>query len=117
LSKPPITVRCDCGETRELAYGERWSCEACGRVWNTQQIPLEEYEGLLRRVRRHKLEALAMVAIAAAVMVPLIVFVSTRFILLVPTLMAVWLFAVLPFWRRRYRRTARGAPRWDLHPE
>jgi hypothetical protein len=50
-------------------------------------------------------------------MVPLIVVVSSGFILLVPLVMATWLFVLLPFWRRRYRRTARGAPRWQLHPE
>jgi hypothetical protein len=114
---PPITIRCECGLTKEVAYGERWRCERCARSWNTQQIPAGEYEGLLRRMRRHQLEALAMVAVAAAVMIPLIVVVSTRFVLLVPMAMAAWLFLVLPFWRRRYRRTARGAPRWELHPE
>jgi hypothetical protein len=31
--------------------------------------------------------------------------------------MAAWLFVFLPFWRRRYRRSASGAPRWELHPE
>jgi hypothetical protein len=117
LRGPPITIRCECGKTNDVAYGERWRCETCGRSWNTGQIPVEEYEGLLRRVRRHKLEALAMTAIAAAVMVPLIVVVSSRFIVLVPIVMAFWLFLVLPYWRRRYRRTARGAPRWELHPE
>ena len=117
MRRPPITIKCECGERREVAYGDRWRCDTCGRSWNTQQIPVEEYEGLLRRVRRHQLEALAMVAIAAAVMVPLILFVSSSVILLVPMVMAVWLFLVLPRWRRRYRRTARGAPRWELHPE
>ena len=68
-------------------------------------------------MRRHELEVLAMTALGAAVMVPLIVVVSSGFILLVPIVMAAWLFVVLPFWRRRYRRTARGAPRWQLHPE
>lgn len=58
-----------------------------------------------------------MVAVAAAVMVPLIVVVSSRFILLVPLAMMGWLFVILPRWRRRYRRTARGAPRWELHPD
>ena len=24
LKGPPITVTCECGEKRELAYGERW---------------------------------------------------------------------------------------------
>lgn len=117
MRRPPITIRCECGETKEVAYGERWRCERCSRAWNTQQIPAGEYEGLLRRMRRHQLEALGMVAIAAAVMIPLIVVVSSRFVLLVPALMAAWLFLVLPFWRRRYRHTARGAPRWELHPE
>jgi hypothetical protein len=117
VHRPPITIRCECGETKDVAYGERWRCGRCGRSWNTQQIPAEEYEGLLRRMRRHKIEALAAVAISAAVLIPLIVIVSSRYILLVPTVMAAWLFVALPFWRRRYRRTARGAPRWELHPE
>jgi len=116
MRRPPITIKCECGETEEVAYGERWRCERCGRSWNTQNIPAEEYEGLLRRMRRHKLEVLALAAIAAAVLIPLIV-VSSRFILLVPAVMAAWLFFVVPFWRRRYRRTARDAPRWELHPE
>jgi hypothetical protein len=117
LRNPPITIKCECGETREVAYGDRWRCEVCGRSWDTQQIPAEEYESLLRRMRRHELEALAMTALAAAIMVPLIVVVSSSFILLVVPVMAAWLFLILPFWRRRYRRTARGAPRWQLHPE
>jgi len=36
---------------------------------------------------------------------------------LVPAVMAAWLFLFRPFWRRRYRRTAHEAPRWELHPE
>jgi Flp pilus assembly protein TadB len=117
VGRPPITISCECGEKQDVAYGERWRCEKCGRSWNTLQIPAEDYEGLLRRMRRHQLEALAMTAMAAAVMIPLIVVVSSRFILLVLPLMTIWLFVVLPFWRRRYRRSARGAPRWQLHPE
>jgi Flp pilus assembly protein TadB len=117
LRRPPITVKCECGEKRDVAYGDRWRCETCGRSWNTGQIPAEEYEGLLRRMRRHELEVLVMRALAAAVLVPLIVVVSSGFVLLVPFVMAAWLFMVLPAWRRRYRRSARGAPRWELHPD
>ncbi len=98
-----------------VPYGERWACD-CGRSWNTQQIPVEEYDGLLRRMRRHKLEALVASAIALAVFVPLVVM-SPRFFLLLPPAMMVWLFVLLPYWSRRYRRTASGAPRWQLHPE
>jgi hypothetical protein len=101
---------------KRVAYGDRWTCERCGRSWNTQQIPVEEYDGLLRRVRRHKIEAVAAAAVALAVFIPLIV-VSARFILLLPPAMMIWLFVFLPYWRRRYRRTAVDAPRWQLHPE
>jgi Flp pilus assembly protein TadB len=117
VAKPPITIRCECGEKRDVAYGERWQCEKCGRAWNTAQIPAEEYERLLQSVRRHKLEALGLAGGAAAVLVPLIVFVSATFIALVPLAMMGWLLVFLPRWRRRYRRTAREAPRWELHPE
>jgi len=117
MAKPPITISCECGEKRDVAYGERWQCEKCGRSWNTTQIPVEEYELLLRRVRRHKLEALGLAGGAAAVLVPLIIFVSATFIGLVPLAMMGWLLVFLPRWRRRYRRTARTAPRWQLHPD
>jgi fatty acid desaturase len=117
LNRPPITINCECGTSKGVPYGERWVCEQCGRRWNTLQIPAEEYEGLLRRVRRHQYEALVMAAIVAGIMLPLIVFVSTTFVLLLPGVMAAWLFFFLPYWRRRYRKTARAAPRWQLHPE
>jgi hypothetical protein len=117
VAKPPITISCECGEKRDVAYGERWQCEKCGRSWNTAQIPAEEYEQLLRSVRRHKLEALVAAAVSAAILAPLIIFVSASFIGLVPLAMVGWLVGFLPRWRRRYRRTARTAPRWQLHPE
>src|SRR5437763_10635572 len=117
VAKPPITINCECGEKRDVAYGERWQCEKCGRSWNTAQIPAEEYEQLLRSVRRHKLEILALGAVAGAVLIPLIAFVSARFIAVVPLVMALWLFVIVPRWRWRYRRTAHSAPRWQLHPE
>ena len=117
MGAPPITIRCDCGETRNVAYGGQWRCERCGRSWNTNQIPAEEYAGLLRRMRRHKLEAVAAAAITVAVVVSLVIVVGGRVIAVLPLVMALWLFVFLPFWRRRYRRTARGSPRWQLHPE
>jgi hypothetical protein len=117
MRRPPITINCECGETKGVAYGERWRCERCGRSWNTQNIPIEEYEGLLRRMRRHKLEVLAAAGLMAAILVPLIVVVSFRFTAVVPMVMALWLFVFLPFWRRRYHRSARAAPRWELHPD
>ena len=117
MKRPPITISCDCGETREVAYGDAWRCDSCGRVWDTNQIPADEYEGLLRRMRRARLEAVVIAAVLAAIMVPLIVLVNTSFIFIVPAVAAVWLFLYLPFWRRRTRRAAASSPRWELHPE
>ena len=117
MKRPPITIECECGERREIPYGERWTCERCGRRWNTQQIPPEEYEGLLRSMRRFRFEVLGFALLAAAVLVPLIVFVNAAFIFLAPMAAAVWLFLYLPNWRRRSRQAAAQAPRWELHPE
>ncbi len=117
MKYPPITITCECGETRRVPYGERWNCEHCGRRWNTQQIPADEYEGLLRRMRRLKLSMLGLVLAAAGVFVPLIVFVSARFVFLAAMAAFLWIFLYVPFWRRNMRRTAASAPRWELHPE
>jgi hypothetical protein len=117
MKRPPITITCECGETESVVYGERWECESCGRRWNTQQIPAEEYEGLLRRTRRLRLHVLGFAAAVAAVLVPLIVFVNASFIFLAPIAAFLWIFLYLPFWRRSARRAARSSPRWELHPE
>src|SRR2546429_5447719 len=101
MRKPPITIKCECGEAKDVVYGERWRCERCGRSWNTQQIPAEEYDGLLRRMRRCRLEAFGLAAILAAILIPLIVVVSPAYIFLTPVVAAAWLFLYLPRWRRR----------------
>jgi hypothetical protein len=117
MKRPPITIACDCGESREVPYGETWQCEKCGKRWNTQQIPAAEYEGMLRNMRRFRLEVLGFALAAAAVLVPLIVFVNPGFIFLAPIAAAIWLFLYLPSWRRKVRRAAGDAPRWEIHPD
>src|SRR5437879_12869834 len=72
MRKPPITIKCECGESRQVAYGERWRCERCGRSWDTTQIPAAEYDGLLRRMRRYRVEAVGLAAWLAAVRVRLV---------------------------------------------
>src|SRR6266516_3795025 len=63
----PITVRCDCGAARHVAYGERWTCEQCGRRWNTSQIPAEAYWGIMREMRRYRLTVVGVAVAIAAV--------------------------------------------------
>jgi len=117
MRRPPITITCECGEKRGVPYGDRWVCEQCGRRWNTGQIPAEEYEGLLRRIRRLRLQAFGFALLAAAVFIPLIVFVNSRFIFLAVVMAFAWTFLFVPMWRRKLGRAARSAPRWELHPE
>jgi len=114
---PPITITCECGESRQVPYGETWACETCGRRWDTGQIPAAEYAGLMRSLRRYKIELLALTGGTVAVFLPLIVFVSGSYLFLAAIAAFALLFVYLPFWRQRIRRAARAAPRWQLSPE
>jgi len=67
MRAPPITIACECGELRHVAYGERWTCEQCGRSWDTAQIPADEYWGLLRELRRERLVVIGIAAGLAVV--------------------------------------------------
>jgi hypothetical protein len=114
---PPITIQCECGEAQHVPYGERWTCERCGRTWNTAQIPEEEYRALMRDMRNLRLSVVG-VALALAVIFGLLaLFVSESLFLLLPVVLAAWFILYMPAWRRRVRRRARDVPKWDLHPE
>jgi len=117
VALPPITIRCDCGESGTVDFGERWTCESCGRRWNTAQIPSEAYERRLRRMRRFRIEVIGFVALALAIFLPLIVFVDQSFVVLGLIVGLAWMFLYMPFWRRRVRRAAAEAPTWQLSPE
>ncbi len=52
---PLITVKCECGQRRELRYGEQWRCEGCGRRYDTRKIPIEEYAAIRRTQIRYRL--------------------------------------------------------------
>jgi Flp pilus assembly protein TadB len=114
---PPITVTCECGEARALQYGERWTCESCGRRWNTEQIPEAEYSGLVRDLRRYRLQMVGAGLVAAAVLVVLVVFVDEGLVLVVPVLFGLAAILYGPVWKRRVRRRIAERPRWQLHPE
>jgi hypothetical protein len=117
MRAPPITVACECGELRHVPYREIWRCEACGRTWNTAQIPEEEYYGLLRDMRRLRLFPIAIALGFLLVFAALALLVSQQLFLLLPIVLAFWFILYMPWWRRKVRRRARGGPRWELHPE
>jgi hypothetical protein len=118
MSKPPITISCDCGSAGSVGYGERWRCESCGRSWDTTQIPAEEYSTLLQSMRRYKLLTVGPPLLAAAALVPLAVMVGLQFAVLLFILTLAWrLFAVPEIRRRATRRVVEGNPKWLLRPE
>jgi hypothetical protein len=117
MKGPPITIACDCGEMKQVPYGETWQCEQCGRRWNTNQIPSEEYWGILKDMRRLRLSVIAIALGLTLVFGLLALFVSQSLLLLLPVVLAGWFIWYMPFWRRKVRRRARSTPKWNLHPE
>ena len=117
MRAPPITVPCECGEVHLVPYGETWTCETCGRRWNTAQIPADEYWGVMREMRRYRLQVIAMALGVIAVIVILGIFVSRALFLVVPIILGAWFLWFMPTWRRRVRLRARNLPKWKLYPE
>ena len=115
---PPITVTCDCGEKRYLRYGERWTCEKCGKTWNTRRIPLEEYAKLCRTQLRFRWLPLAAAALVIASLIALVVL-GRAFsgILLVAIAAMAWSTFGRPMWKRRYLTAIQNRPRWNIEPE
>jgi hypothetical protein len=112
-----ITIRCDCGEVGYAAYGERWVCGKCRRSWNTAQIPAEEYWGIMRDMRKLRINA---IIVALSTVVPVAVlapFLGIRIILLLPVVMSFWFMFYMPRWRRRVRAQTRSLLKWKLRPE
>jgi hypothetical protein len=118
LGGPPIAVTCECGEKRDLRYGEAWTCERCGRRWDTSRIPREQYEAVRRTQLRFRVLPVALGALVAALAIffTLTGNVFSVFFLL-PVGLSVWFVFLRPMHRRRYRAAIADLPRWELHPE
>ena len=112
----PIHVTCECGNEQSLAYGERWKCDVCGREYDTAQIPEDEYRGLLRDLRRYRLEMVGAALLIAAIFVPLAIFVNMGIFFVLPFLLAFGAIFYGPVWKRRVRQRIAERPRWELHP-
>jgi hypothetical protein len=112
-----ITIRCDCGGVGYVPYDARWECPTCHRRWNTSQIPAEEYWGIMRDMRRMRINVLATALGIVIPIVALSVVLGFRILLLLPVVMSFWFLFYMPRWRRRVRQQARNLSRWQLHPE
>jgi hypothetical protein len=118
LRGPPITLKCECGESAEVPYGERWQCPSCGRSYDTTRIPREDYEQIRRTQLRYRILPVAYGLFVSAVALFFIVTgnVFSVFILLPVGLMA-WFMLLRPVHRSRYRKAIAELPRWDLRAE
>jgi hypothetical protein len=113
---PLITLTCDCGQRRELRYGEQWKCEGCGRRFDTNKIPLEEYAAIRRTQVRYRLFPVAAGLLLLAAMIVFLVEGRTfSAIIIVPFLLASWATFFRPFYRSRYRRAlSKNTPTWKI---
>jgi hypothetical protein len=112
-----ITVRCGCGQTAYIPYGQKWECPLCGRIWNTNQIPAGEYWGIMREMRLYRLVAMGVALVIAAAGVVLSLLVGKQFLIPAFVFLGFWFICFMPYWRRRVRRRARSLPIWGLRPE
>ena len=118
LKGPPITITCECGEKRDLAYGERWRCESCGRTWDTGRIPREQYDAIRKLSLRFRALPIGFGALVAAIAIffTLTGNVFSVFFLL-PVALTAWFVFLRPLHRRRYRAAVKTLPRWELRAE
>jgi hypothetical protein len=115
---PKITIACECGEKRYLHYGERWTCEKCGRTWNTRRIPLEEYAELRRTQLRYRRVPLLIASLSLVCVVVFIVLGQAAGGLIVVAFAATaWSMFGHPLHKRRYRKQLAKIPSWKIEPE
>ena len=115
---PPITVTCECGQRRELRYGERWRCEGCARSYDTNRIPVQEYDALRRnRVHDRILPSAVFPALAAAVLVFVLIGRPLASIMVVAVVGFAWGTFVAPARRRRQYKAIADRPRWEIRAD
>jgi hypothetical protein len=119
MKAPAITLRCDCGAAGRAQYGERWTCDACGRVYDTTEIPEGDYAAIRSLNRRYRLVGFGIIAVLAAFV--LAAAVRGDFIQILATLgvvITVWFLYIKPLVHRRHRRAVGDLTRrWELHAE
>ena len=113
----PITIKCDCGQVQYVPYGDVWECPQCGRRWNTNQIPAEEYWKIMHGMRRYRIQAIVTALVFGAGFAALSILMGPRVFILIPVVMGGWFFFYMPQWRRKVRAAARNLPKWQLRPE
>ena len=113
---PRITVTCDCGVSRQVAYGETYECE-CGREWSTDSVPADDYAAIRRLDLRYRAIGW-IVGLAYGLWVLYTILYKPGMLLLVlPAGMLAWFGFLRPIVRRRHYRAVQALTRtWQLRP-
>ncbi len=115
---PSITLTCECGETRHLRYGDRWSCEKCSRSWDTAKIPIDQYAAIrATQLRFRRVPIVISVLALAAVIACIVVGKALGGLLVVAILATSWSMFFRPLHRRRYREALAELPTWQIEPD
>ena len=114
---PKVTLTCECGERRDLRYGERWNCEQCGRTWDTHKIPAEDYAAVRRVRRRFVVMPIGMLCVIIATVALFMVYGRIYALILLPLALTLWSMYGRPIHRRRLRRALDRLPHWNITPE
>jgi hypothetical protein len=115
---PPITVTCECGERRELRYGQLWGCENCGRRYDTNQIPVHEYASMRRnQVRDRVLPSIVFAVVVAIALVFVLIGRPLALIVVFPLTGFLWSSFVRPARRRRQYKAIADRPRWKIRAD
>jgi ABC-type transport system involved in cytochrome bd biosynthesis fused ATPase/permease subunit len=119
MGSPSITLRCDCGADGRSGYGERWACPACGREYDTAQIPQAEYDAIATLDRNYRRASQAMMVVLALIV--LVVAITGQLISIFAGLAVVmlsWFIFIKPIVHRRHKRAVSELTRrWELTAE
>jgi hypothetical protein len=115
---PRITVTCKCGERTYLQYGEDWTCEKCGKHWDTHKIPLEDYAEIRRTQLRFRRVPIAVSMLSFACIVTF-VSIGKAFagLILVAFAATAWSMFARPLHKRKYREAIAKLPSWEIEPD
>ena len=115
---PPITLTCDCGERRNVRYGERWTCEKCAKTWNTRRIPMEQYAAIRATQLRYRRAPLAISLFSLLCVIALIIVgKAVGGLIIVGVVATTWSMFFRPIHRRKYRQALADLPTWKIKPE
>jgi hypothetical protein len=115
---PLITLTCECGERRELRYGERWQCEKCGRSWNTNRIPVEQYAEVRRIQLRLRWVMIGLCVLAVSCVILFIAIgKAIGGVLLVAICAIGWRMYIWPRQKARYLEAIGNLPSWEIEPD